>query len=274
MSKRKKSIFKERKRINYKLIFGLFVVACVAVFVIAYAMSALMSQKNELYEQGVSQYEAGEYETAAASFTQALSEHQLFSKKKDMNIKMYLADTYLKSARYSEAASLYGELADASYSGADVENLKDLAAALGEFSSGSYGSALDVLVKQSDSYPELYMYIGTCYSEIDDTENMIASYEKYVSEFGFNSYVYAMYASYNLNKDEPDLEQAIAYINNGLSCNDTVYRKELLMLEICYYEKQLDYDSAFELAGQLISEYPDYEQGQREYTFLSTRATQ
>jgi len=29
-----------------------------------------------------------------------------------------------------------------------------------------------------------------------------------------------------------------------------------------------------EIAGQLVSEYPDYEKGQKEYTFLSTRVSQ
>ena len=71
-----------------------------------------------------------------------------------------------------------------------------------------------------------------------------------------------------------DMESSIAYIMNGLDCNDKVYRKELIMLEITYYEKQEDYDKAYELASQLVSEYPDYEIGQKEYTFLSTRVSE
>lgn len=271
MSKRKRSIFKERKRINYPLILAVLIVCCIAVAVIAYALSALMSQKNELYDKGVSQYEAGSYEAAITSFTEALAEEQLFSTKKDLNIKMYLADSYMKSAQYTQASDMYGELAEAKYSGANVEDLRDLAVALEDFSNGNYGGALDVLLEQADTYPELYMYIGTCYAVTDDTEKMFESYEKYVASFGFNSYVYAMYASYNLNKSEPDMESAIAYIQNGLDCDDTVYRKELLMLEVSYYEKNVDYETAYEIAGQLVSEYPDYEAGQKEYTFLSTR---
>ena len=46
------------------------------------------------------------------------------------------------------------------------------------------------------------------------------------------------------------------------------------MLEITYYEKNEDYNKAYEIAGQLVSEYPDYEKGQKEYTFLSTRVSQ
>lgn len=248
------------------------ILGCVAALFIAYAISALMSQKNELYNDGVKSYEAGQYESAIESFAQALDEHQLFSNRKDMNIKLYLADSYLKSARYDEASALYGELADEKFSGSDVDNLKELATALGDFSNGNYGGALDALTSQADTYPELYMYIGTCYAVTKDTDKMFESYEKYVAGFGFNSYVYAMYASYYL--DAGDMESSKAYIENGLSCGDTVYRKELLMLQISYYEKSVDYETAYDLAGQLVEEYPDYEQGQKEYTLLSTRVTQ
>lgn len=272
MSKRRRSIFKERRKTNFKLIAGLLILGCVAALFIAYAISALMSQKNELYRDGIKKYDAGSYTAAIESFSQALDEQQLFSKKKDMNIKLYLADSYLKSARYSEAADIYDELSGASFSGADVDDLKELATALSAFSAGNYGGALEALEKQADTYPELYMYIGTCYAVTKDTDKMFESYERYVGQFGFNSYVYAMYASYYL--DEGDMESSKAYIENGLSCGDDVYRKELLMLEISYYEKNADYDKAYELAGELVSGYPDYEQGQKEYTFLSTRATQ
>ena len=159
-----------------------------------------------------------------------------------------------------------------SFTGSNVKDLKELATALSDFSQGNYGGALDVLLKQAETYPELYMYIGTCYAVTDESDKMFESYEKYVQTFGFNSYVYAMYGSYYLNNG--DMESAIAYITNGLDSGDKIYRKELLMLEITYYEKNEDYDKAYEIAGQLVSEYPDYEKGQKEFTFLSTRVSQ
>lgn len=266
MSRRKRSIFKERRKINYKLIFALVILACVAVLLISYAISAIVSQKDELYDQGVKYYKSGSYQEAIDSFDNALAENQLFSKKKDQNIKLYLADAYLKSAQYTEAANTYNELIQDSFTGSNVKDLKELATALSDFSQGNYGGALDVLLKQAETYPELYMYIGTCYAVTDESDKMFESYEKYVQTFGFNSYVYAMYGSYYLNNG--DMESAIAYITNGLDSGDKIYRKELLMLEITYYEKNEDYDKAYEIAGQLVSEYPDYEKGQKEYTFL------
>lgn len=272
MSKRKRSIFKERKKVNYPLILGVILLACIAVFLISYAISAIVSQKDEYYDKGVTYYESGSYQEAIDSFKAALNENQLFSKRKDQNIRLYMADSYLKSAQYAEASATYKELTDSSFSGSNVKDLKELAGALDDFSNGNYGGALDVLLKEAKTYPELYMYIGTCYAVTDDSENMFSSYEKYVQTFGFNSYVYAMYGSYYLNNG--DMESALAYITNGLECDDTVYRKELMLLQIAYYEKNSDFDKAYELASQLVETYPDYEDGQKEYEFLSTRVSE
>ena len=99
MSRRKRSIFKERRKINYKLIFALVILACVAVLLISYAISAIVSQKDELYDQGVKYYKSGSYQEAIDSFDNALTENQLFSKKKDQNIKLYLADARARSTQ-------------------------------------------------------------------------------------------------------------------------------------------------------------------------------
>lgn len=82
MSRRKRSIFKERKKINYKLIFAVLLLMCAAVLLISYAISAIVSQKNELYDQGVEYYDAGSYQEAIDSFKAALAENQLFPRKK------------------------------------------------------------------------------------------------------------------------------------------------------------------------------------------------
>ena len=114
----------------------------------------------------------------------------------------------ISSAQYTEAANTYNELIQDSFTGSNVKDLKELATALSDFSQGNYGGALDVLLKQAETYPELYMYIGTCYAVTDESDKMFESYEKYVQTFGFNSYVYAMYGSYYLNNG--DMESAIA----------------------------------------------------------------
>lgn len=64
-----------------------------------------------------------------------------------------------------------------SFTGSNVKDLKELATALSDFSQGNYGGALDVLLKQAETYPELYMYIGTCYAVTDESDKMFESYE-------------------------------------------------------------------------------------------------
>ncbi len=64
MSRRKRSIFKERKKINYKLIFAVLLLMCAAVLLISYAISAIISFKDELYDQRVEYYDAGSYHEA------------------------------------------------------------------------------------------------------------------------------------------------------------------------------------------------------------------
>jgi tetratricopeptide (TPR) repeat protein len=178
----------------------------------------------------------------------------------------------LRSAQYDLAAETYDEIIESGKNvGSNVEDLMKLSKSLNDFANGNYGGALDELLEQAETYPELYMYIGTCYAVTKDEDKMFESYEKYVTAYGFNSYVYAMYSSYYLEQD--DLQTAIAYINNGLSCDDTVYRKELLMLEVTYYEKSGDFHEAYEKTVSLLSEYPDYETAQNELKFLETRDT-
>lgn len=81
MSRRKRSIFKERRKINYKLIFALVILACVAVLLISYAISAIVSQKDELYDQGVKYYKSGRT-GGNRSFDNALAENSCSQRKR------------------------------------------------------------------------------------------------------------------------------------------------------------------------------------------------
>lgn len=106
MSKRKRSIFKKRKRINYPLILGVVLLSCMAVLLIAYAISAIISQKDEYYDKGVTYYESGSYQEAITSFKDALNENQLFSEKKDQNIKLYVAAASAYCALFKYASAI------------------------------------------------------------------------------------------------------------------------------------------------------------------------
>lgn len=266
---------RHRRRRRYKLDFRkliLFIVLCGAVlFALIYGVSALISHKTEYYDEGLKLYEESNYDEALQKFEEALSESQLFSKDTDKNIMLYIADTYMKQGNYESALLTYKDILD-NYrvNNKEVTSMMELADGLYCFDQGNYTSAVSILESKVDRWHELYMYIGTCYAMLNDSDKMFENYEAYVKEFGFNSYIYSQYASYYISID--DYETAIGYINNGLD-SDKEYNANLRLMEVAYYEHQHDYNKAYELSKELVELYPDYEEAQREYIFLSTRQT-
>ncbi len=270
MSRRKiKRRGKKKSRIDYRKVVLFILVCLVLIFGVAAILSKLISHKNEYFDEALSYYNEEKYDKALELFEKALDENQLFSQNKDKNTKLYIADIYIKTGQYEKAVAEYDEVLEyASVDTSDVEAMQDIASALYDFSEGNYAGALTVLEENTDAFPELYMYVGTCYSALSDSENMFTNYEKYIEAFGWNSYLYAQYAAYYISIGE--LDNAYGYINNGLSSDDT-FNAELRLQEIVYYEKIYNYDKAYELAEELYELYPDFEKGVDEYTFLYTR---
>ncbi len=269
MSRRRRRRRNNKNKLNYKRLLIFFIFCVALVIVIAYGISALISKKDEYFDEGIKCYEAHNDEEALSKFEAALNEKQLFSKGTDTNIKLYMADTYMRDGNYGDALVQYQDILASAHTGKkDITDMMELADALHSFEQGNYAGALEGLKEKAGKWHALTMYIGTCYAELDDTDNMFAYYEEYVKEFGFNSYIYAQYAAYYMSIG--DYETAIGYINNGLDSDDE-YNADLRLMEIAYYENQNDYNHAYELASELVELHPDYEAGQREYTFLSTR---
>lgn len=271
-SRKRRRRRRRRARWDYRKI-AIFLLFCLLVlFTFVTMISAFFSHKKEYFNEGLDYYEAEEYDKALDKFEAALDEKQLFTKRRDMNIQLYIADIYMKTGEYLKAVEEYDEVLEYSSVNEDeVLEMQALAQALYNFNQGNYAGALPVLEQAAQKdYPEMYLYVGTCYGQIDDVNNMLKSYETYVKEFGYNSYIYAQYASYYMSIGE--LEQAYGYINNGLS-SDSEYNAALRLLEIAYYEENKDFEQAYALAEEFISLYPDNEEGEKEYTFLYTRVT-
>ena len=234
-------------------------------------LSKLISHKDRYFDEGLTYYQNSEYDKALDKFTEALSEKQIFSQNKDKNTRLYIADIYMKTADYKKAVDEYDTiLQKTSADKKDVKKMQEIAQALSDFSDSNYAGALPVLEQYVKDYPELYLYIGTCYASMDDSEHMFENYEKYIKKYGYNSYLYAQYAAYYISIGE--LDNAYGYINNGLA-SDNTFQKELRLQEITYYEKIQDYDKAYELAKELYNLYPDYQAGADEYNFLYTRVS-
>lgn len=269
MAKRRRR--RKRRKIDPGIIFLAFMFCIVIAAATILIMVKVVSHKGDYFDEGLRYYEAGKYEDALSSFLAAYEEKQIFSQNKDKNTLLYIADIYMKIGKYDLAVDSYDKVL--TYSSVDtdsVRKMKSVAEGLYDFSVGNYAGALPVLEEYVKDYPELYMYIGTCYSSMEDTDNMFKAYEKYIDRYGYNSYLYAQYAAYYISIGKYD--DAYGYINNGLT-SDECFNPYLRLQEITYYEKLYEYDKAYELAKELYELYPDFEEGVNEYYFLDTRVS-
>lgn len=262
---------KRKSNIDFVKVFFFLVTCLVIVFAAVVILSKIISHKDRYFDEGLAFYQNAEYDKALDRFADALSEKQIFSRNKDKNTRLYMADIYMKTADYDKAVEEYDTiLQQTSADKKNVGEMKEIAQALADFSDSNYAGALPVLEQYVKDYPELYLYIGTCYASMNDAEHMFENYEKYIDKYGYNSYLYAQYAAYYISIGEMD--NAYGYINNGLA-SDNTFQKELRLQEISYYEKIQNYDKAYELAKELYELYPEYQDGVDEYNFLYTRVS-
>ena len=262
---------KRKSNIDFVKVFFFLVTCLVIVFAAVVILSKIISHKDRYFDEGLAFYQNTEYDKALDRFADALSEKQIFSRNKDKNTRLYMADIYMKTADYDKAVEEYDTiLQQTSADKKNVGKMKEIAQALADFSDSNYAGALPVLEQYVKDYPELYLYIGTCYASMNDAEHMFENYEKYIDKYGYNSYLYAQYAAYYISIGEMD--NAYGYINNGLA-SDNTFQKELRLQEISYYEKIQNYDKAYELAKELYELYPEYQDGVDEYNFLYTRVS-
>lgn len=262
---------KRKSNIDFVKVFFFLATCLVIVFAAVVILSKIISHKDRYFDEGLAFYQNAEYDKALDRFADALSEKQIFSRNKDKNTRLYMADIYMKTADYDKAVEEYDTiLQQTSADKKNVGKMKEIAQALADFSDSNYAGALPVLEQYVKDYPELYLYIGTCYASMNDAEHMFENYEKYIDKYGYNSYLYAQYAAYYISIGEMD--NAYGYINNGLA-SDNTFQKELRLQEISYYEKIQNYDKAYELAKELYELYPEYQDGVDEYNFLYTRVS-
>ena len=131
---------------------------------------------------------------------------------------------------------------------------------------------MPILLEAYESgYSDLVLYVGSCYGQIGDLENMQIYYDVFLQKNEMNSFMYAQYAAIAL--DECKMEEALNYIEIGMQLEDQSNIKELLFDEIVYYEKLKDYNTAYEKAKAFIEAYPNDTDGKNEYDLLYTRQT-
>lgn len=261
---------KKKKKITLKGLirwFGLIV----GFVVITYGVS--FGVKYSMRDKALSLYRQADYAGAVELFQEALKPGLPLLEAFDNDVRMYLADCYVNIGDYGLACYEYSKIRLWSEKkDEDLEYLANVAYGLQLYDWKEYRQALPILLQAyEDGYSDLILYVGSCYGQTGDLENMQLYYDVFLQKNEMNSFMYAQYAAIAL--DEGRYDEALEYINNGKQLEDQSNIKELLFDEIVYYEKLKDYNTAYEKAKAFVEIYPMDADGKNEYDILYTRQT-
>jgi len=241
---------------------------------ILYGCMFSFTKKRDYRDQGVKHFNDGNYTEAIECFDKALECDQIFSDKLNVDIQLYKGESYLHLYDYVFANQVYKDIlnyySSAYYDEEDIKYMVDVTDNLILFDNGEYEKCVEALSTYvNDGYTELALYVAICYEQLGDVANMKNYYDIYHERFGLNSYLAFKYAQYYIYLE--DYENALKYIQDGLSLSDSEYKTELEYLEIVSYSELSQYDYAYKLASQYVLLYPEDIRGMDIYEYLYTR---
>lgn len=117
--------------------------------------------------------------------------------------------------------------------------------------------------------PELILYLGRSYEALGDTNYATNLYSSYLEEHHDSAAIYNELGLMSLKQEE--YQKALNAFENGIMLEDPAYDQSLKFNEIVAYEYLLDFKKAGVLMKEYLEKYPNDEEAQREYIFLSTR---
>lgn len=262
---------KPRKPLTLKGVGKLFLVY---VFLVVLLYGVSFGVKYSMREKAISLYEQQDFEGAIDMCYEALKPRLPLLERFDNDVRFYLADCYINIGEYELACQQYDFIR--LWSDEDevegLDYLQNVSYGLLLYSWEEYRSALPILLEAyEDGYRDLVLYVGSCYGQIGDTENMQIYYNVFLQDNPMNSFMYAQYAAIAL--DEGRYEEALSYIETGKKLQDQSNIKEILFDEIVYYENMKDYNTAYQKAAEFVELYPNDVSGKNEYDILYTRQT-
>ena len=264
---------KKRKKKKKATPFGVLklFVTVLCLVVMAYAVAAGI--KYSMKDKAMSLYEEGDYQGALDMFDEALKPCLPFLEAFDNDVRLYKADCLMNEGDYGAACQQYGLIRLWSdEKRPDIEALEKIAYGLQLYKWKEYRLALPLLLEAyEDGNSNLVLYVGSCYGQMGDLSNMQLYYDVFLQKNEMNSFMYAQYAALALNNN--DMDKAMENIEKGKVLEDQTNIREIMYDEIVYYEKQKDYNTAFEKAEKFIEMYPDDVDGRNEYDLLYTRQT-
>lgn len=139
------------------------------------------------------------------------------------------------------------------------------------FYQGLYDQAFPELSESfADGFSEAYFYIGEIYSIKKDYSTAQYYYEKYIEQGGIIApSAYNQIASSLIKMEE--YEQALSYLEDGISSNQKGAMEVLLKNEIIVYENLGAFDKALTKLQSYIASYPGDEEAKRELAFINSR---
>lgn len=232
-----------------------------------------MQDKNEYREQGIIEYNNGNYARAAVNFQTSLDKKVLFSEPLDRDTRLYLADSYFLQKQYELAITQYDLLLETEEEQIAYLNLqKQMAQGFIDFQNCNFEAALPAFQTAIENgHIECTLYAGICAVELDKKDEIVAYLTTYLSHNPESAYACTQLADYYLQQGL--LDTCNQYLQQGLQSSDRSCDEQLLFVEIVYYEYRHDYNKAYELICSYMQQFTITERVQREYDFLLTRQT-
>ena len=201
------------------------------IFMIAWQWRQL-SKKQEYRQEALLYFREEDYSKSIRYLKRGLRKHTLFSGKLDDDMRCYLAESYFRLEEYDKAAVIY-----------------------------------DDLIGSQDNNALYYRLKGESCARQKKYEEAVKTYKKGFEKTGDTGF---LLEQTQINIIRGDYEQALECVEQGIKA-DRKNKADFLFEKIALYEKELDYQKAYEAAREYTELYPDDERGRREYIFLSTR---
>ncbi len=191
--------------------------------------------------------------------------YQEILKARDNALLYFSEEDYEKAIEYLQEG-----LEGISFFGDSTQDDMNCYLAESYYQLGNYENAIKIYNKLLKKHPKdkiYYLLKGEVYEATGDTEQAVEVYLKGWEKTEDSDFLKKVCDSYI---DSEDYETALQYAEEGAEVNEDS-AKEFMFKKIIIYEKLKDYESAYQIAKEYTEQYPDDENGQKEYKFLSTR---
>ncbi len=215
-----------------KIIAVIVLLLAVLIGVVTYQLNEKATQ-DELYAEATIFFEEEDYKKAIQYLEEALAHNNFFSGKLKTDLSYYQAEAHMKLGEYEEALTIYETFI--------AEDTKD-------------------------SIP--YIMKAFCLIGLEEEETAASIYKEGYEKTKDAELLYYLANQYVTMEQ---YEDALEIIHTYQTVKEESVARKLSFLEIVVYEKQQEYEKAYELAVSYCDKYPDDGAGMKEKTFLESR---